>query len=245
MCTITGHWYSDVVTLAGKGGNVTVSFGAIETQTTNFDQFKHIDGVMGMAGSDGQTNVFSQLVQAGAFAKDEWAICMHHGSKSNGTITFGGTDSRLYHGELEYVDNPYGSQFYGVATPMMSIDFLNGTSAVIENTQSNSILDTGTNVLLLPTDPYNSVISIFQSSCGSGKELHGVCSQPSILDGKTCLPFTQEQIDAFPGVSIQLSETLTLHMTGKDIILRHPTDNGLYCFGASRALATAQRFCFN
>jgi len=231
VCTITGEWYTDEVTLAGAGP-ANVSFGAIETQTTNFDQFKNIDGVMGMAGGSGETNTFTQLVAAGAFSHDVWAICMMRGAKSNGTITFGGTDERLYTGAIEYVSNPYGNQFYGVNTPQMAVQFKNGTSAVIENTQSSSILDTGTNVLLLPTAPFNSVVAIFKSTCADGgTPLHGICGDKTILDGKTCLPYTKEQIAAFPDVAITLSPTLTLMTYGTDYILRHPTDDGLYCFG--------------
>ena len=46
VCTISGKLYTDKVSLAGLGP-VDVTLGSIESQTTNFDQFKEIDGVMG------------------------------------------------------------------------------------------------------------------------------------------------------------------------------------------------------
>ncbi len=46
VCTISGKLYNDEVSLAGFGP-VKVTLGSIEEQTSNFDQFKEIDGVMG------------------------------------------------------------------------------------------------------------------------------------------------------------------------------------------------------
>lgn len=60
MCTIEGSVYTDQVSLAGIGP-VEVQLGSIEKQTSNFDQFKEIDGVMGFT-MGGKENVFSQLV---------------------------------------------------------------------------------------------------------------------------------------------------------------------------------------
>ena len=48
-CTISGKLYSDQVSMAGLGP-VKMVLGSIEKQTSNFDQFKVIDGVMGFTG---------------------------------------------------------------------------------------------------------------------------------------------------------------------------------------------------
>ena len=94
-CTISGKLFEDQASLAGAGP-VSVKFGSITEQTTNFDQFKEIDGVMGFT-MGGEENVFSQLVSAGK-VENVWAICMKAGSKSNGTLTIGGVDPRLVDG---------------------------------------------------------------------------------------------------------------------------------------------------
>merc|ERR1740117_496968 len=62
-CTISGKVYKDKVSLAGLGP-IDATFGAISKQTTNFDQFKQIDGVMGFTGG-GRQDVFADLVAAG------------------------------------------------------------------------------------------------------------------------------------------------------------------------------------
>lgn len=75
-------------------------------------------GVVGMAGPAGVESVFSQLASAKAvpaglclasfrslplahlvFSRaDAWGICLNPGATSNGTLTLGGADPRLYHG---------------------------------------------------------------------------------------------------------------------------------------------------
>ena len=56
VCTISGKLYKDQVSLAGIGP-VEVQLGSISKQTTNFDQFAEIGGVMGFTGG-GSENVF-------------------------------------------------------------------------------------------------------------------------------------------------------------------------------------------
>eukprot|EP00729_Bicosta_minor_P005835 gene5835-87_t len=63
VCTITGKLYTDEVSLAGFGP-VSMGLGSITKQTSNFDQFKVIDGVMGFT-QGGKEDVFAQLVAAG------------------------------------------------------------------------------------------------------------------------------------------------------------------------------------
>ena len=57
-----------------------------------------IDGVVGFT-SGGSEDVFAALVRAGE-CDNVWAMCMHQGTHSNGTLTLGGVDSRLYDGPI-------------------------------------------------------------------------------------------------------------------------------------------------
>ena len=83
VCTISGKTYTDQISLAGFGP-VSVKLGAINKQTSNFDQFKVIGGVMGFTGG-GNEDVFAQLVAAEKVPANVWAMCMYEGSKSNGS----------------------------------------------------------------------------------------------------------------------------------------------------------------
>jgi hypothetical protein len=75
-CTISGNRYNDQVSLAGFGP-VNVQVGSIDYQTSNFDQFKEIDGVIGFT-QGGKGDVFTQLVNGG-LVENVWAMCMYEG----------------------------------------------------------------------------------------------------------------------------------------------------------------------
>jgi hypothetical protein len=161
-CTITGGRYTDAVSLAGYGP-VSVELGAIQTQTANFDQFHEIDGVIGFT-MGGKSNVFAALVSQGLCA-NVWALCLHEGSVSNGTLTVGGVDDRLASGPVTYVADS-GSGFHSVNVHALILGPANvsteaawakpaavrlPTAAVGAGADVGSaILDTGTNILLLP-----------------------------------------------------------------------------------------------
>jgi len=124
-CTIAGPLYSDEVSMGGKGqgqglGPVTVQFGAITSITKNFDQFKHICGVMGFIG-DGKSTVFAQLVAAKAVA-NVWGLCINNkGTDANGTLTLGAVDDRLHTTPMEWVPYPPNSPYYGVPLVGMTV----------------------------------------------------------------------------------------------------------------------------
>jgi hypothetical protein len=154
VCTISGGLYTDKVSLAGLGP-VDVELGSIEKQTSNFDQFKQIDGVMGFTMAS-KKNVFTQLVAAGK-SDNIWAMCMTQGSKSNGTITIGGVDPRLsVDGKVNYVPDA-GRGFREVAVASLDLGGSGSSGTASIGINSNAILDTGTNVLLLPKTAMNSL----------------------------------------------------------------------------------------
>ncbi len=110
-CTITGTWFQDNVSWGGTAA-VPVQFGAITSQTSNFEQFQNIDGVVGMAGPANPQSVISQLATNNAIPEWLWSICLQPGAVSNGTITVGGIDSRLYTGQIQYTPDVGQGQFY-------------------------------------------------------------------------------------------------------------------------------------
>lgn len=196
VCTIEGLLYTDQVSIAPASHAVTAQFGTITSQTSNFDQFKNIDGVVGLAGGPGVSNVFQSLYAQGALPKDEFGMCFVEGKVSNGTMTVGGTDPRLHTGPFQKTPNagaPYG--FYGFRFGSAGISVAGST---IQGTgDSLFILDSGTNVLLLPETQFNS----FSQILASNSSLPDV---QQLLDGK-CLPLTQAQIDDFPDITLQMT----------------------------------------
>lgn len=227
-CTISGPYFQDAVSISGVSGSVPVVFGAINYQTSNFDQFKNIDGVMGLAGPPGNQNVFSSLFHAGLLADDIFSVCLHQGSHSNGTITVGGIDPLYYTGPIQYTPNTGGYQYY----TMDLLDVTVGGVSVKDTGTNGAILDSGTNVLLLPNAAYASMVNVMQSNC-TQNPLRGVCGAhtgKNLFHGK-CYNYSPAEIAAFPPIVLQLNG-VTLQITGKDYLnLGVKQTPDLYCFG--------------
>ena len=226
-CTIKGRWFNDKVTLGGATASVDVNFGAITSQTSNFDQFKNIDGVMGIAGPAGSKNVFSSLVAAGALPKNMFGMCFVQGKTSNGTITFGGTDPRLYEREITYVPDT-GAAFYSVELKTISV----AGKAVPATSSGGAILDSGTNVLLLPTEMFDGVKTSFTNLCDHGAKLPGVCNTTKTIFDGTCYDYTPEQIALFPNMTLELNG-VSLHMQPRNYLLRGEPSKAadVFCLG--------------
>merc|ERR1712194_543297 len=89
----------------------------------------------------------------------------------------------------------------------------------------SAILDTGTNVLLLPSRVFSGV----QKSMCSDSSL-ARCSQ---LWSNSCVALTDAQVDAYPPLSMQL-DGISLQMTSRDyLLLGSPlaASAGQYCLG--------------
>lgn len=234
-CSIGGKLYTDVVSMGGLGP-VPVKLGAIESQDTNFDQFAQIDGVVGFT-SGGSEDVFSQLVAAKA-CDNIWSICMHRGSKSNGTLTLGGVDSRLSDGPMVYVPD-VGRGFRAVQVASFTLVKNTSSAAVAAGTaalpvtlpvQRSAILDTGTNVLLLPPELLS---RLGEAMCADASLAHCRTLWGDPLSSSSCVALSEAEVDAYPSLRMQLDGT-ALEMSGRDYLLRGSplaSHGGEYCLG--------------
>ena len=228
-CTIKGKWWKDQVTLGGASGTVEVEFGTITSQTSNFDQFKNIDGVVGLAGPAGESNVFEQLVKGGKLPANVFAMCFEHGKTSNGTITFGGIDPRLHTEPIQYVPDTGGQGFYSVELKSIAVS----GKAAPGTSSTKAILDSGTNILLLPSAMYAAVKKEFTDLCDGGASLPGVCNTTKSIFDKYCYDYTPEQMALFPNVTLALDNNVNLNMYPKDYLLQgEPSESAdVYCLG--------------
>jgi len=206
VCTIAGTLFTDKVSLAGLGP-VDVKFGSIQKQTANFDQFKEVGGVLGFTSSlanldRGSSNVFKQLVQTGA-CDNVWALCINDGRISNGTLTIGGVDERLSKEAVVYVPDS-GVLFHSVKVAQILV----GNESVPVN--ANGILDTGTNVLLVPSGLHKKMQS---AMCADASLPH--CDK---LWDNQCFEMTEEEVDSYPPVNLEL-HGVTLEMSSRDYLL--------------------------
>lgn len=150
--------------------------GTVTKQTSNFNQFQNIDGVMGLAGPPSENNMFQSLVAAGKIEHDLFAMCLRPGAKSNGTLTIGSVDPRLQSGPFVYVPNEGMSQgFYSVAVQSINIGaqvhrdiaclLLTAFRQPVEGSAMTFIIDSGTNVFLAPQSLFHNIQKSFQVNC--------------------------------------------------------------------------------
>eukprot|EP00041_Stephanoeca_diplocostata_P031233 m.968662 g.968662 ORF g.968662 m.968662 type:complete len:498 (-) comp23918_c0_seq1:2325-3818(-) len=232
-CTISGKLFDDTVHFGATQG-VTANFGAIDFQTSNFEQFKNIDGVIGMAGPrNTKTSVIGQLVETGAVSEDVWGLCLHQGN-SNGTITIGGLDMTLATGAMQYTPDVGEPQFYEMK--MEGIAF--GATKSIAGVKSSIIIDTGTNILLLPDEGYNGLRTAMESECAR-THLVGVCNvtgpKSSLFDG-ACYDMTDAELGAFPDLTLNI-DGVSLPMPPRNFLLQgyapHATPTQ-FCLGVAK-----------
>jgi hypothetical protein len=226
VCTISGNFYQDLITFSGTTIKpVSTIFGGINYQTSNFDQFKNIDGVVGLTGGSSSENLFESLVDAGYIAQDIFSMCFQSGSKSNGTFTLGGTDSRLYSGKILYTTNVGGDYEYD----LQLIDIQIAGTTVDQTQNQVAILDSGTNVLLVTDEMFQSMESIFVNNC-SMNPLVGICdvNNGTLFDGQ-CFPMTASEMARFPPIHFRMNE-LTLTIQPKDYLI-YIAEQQVKCLG--------------
>ena len=136
-------------------------------------------------------------------------------------------------GPVAYSPDTGGDGFYQMGLNNIRV---NGTA--VKGTQAQTaILDSGTNVLLLPTGAYDDMKSVFLAACGEdGAGPHGICDvdKSATLFDSQCFEMSEAQMAAFPPLSIELGGGVTLDMHAEDYLLLdapgHDGD-GLRCLG--------------
>jgi len=237
ICTISGNFYKDQASLAGLN-SVPVVFGGINFQTSNFDQFKVIDGVVGLAGNGGGGNqdVFETLFASGQLDANEFAMCLWPGEKSNATFTLGGADSRLYTGDIMWTNNAQGDEGYNLAISAIEV----GGTAVKHTQNTVAVLDSGTNILLLVENQYEALEEIFTANC-SNNPLVGICTgvgkNGTLFEGG-CYDLTAAEMAAYPDINFNI-DSFQLTIKPSDYLV-YRDDINTKCLGILSTGTAAQ-----
>jgi len=160
-----------------------------------------------------------------------FAMCL---APQGGIITMGGIDRRLYQGTIQWT--PIKAKlWYVISITDVAVE---GVSLGLPSSMYNvigggTILDSGTNTLVVNSEAYDIMFARFVDRCAF-VDLPGVCdvlSNLTIFHPGTCFPLTQYDIDSYPTVSVTLQGTGPLSLTGRDYLLKHPERHGQYCLG--------------
>jgi len=177
--------------------------------------------------------VFLSLYNSGSVSQNIFAMCllMKPGKLSNGTLTLGGIDHSLYTGSISYTQNTGQGQMYS-----MQLNGLTVFGQQITSVQTDqAILDSGTNVLLIPDTGFTDLYNSFYSSCSQGSNLVGVCGvsfENSIFDN-TCFKMTQSQIKAYPNITLNI-DNINIVMPPSTYLNQFDPESPnplLYCLG--------------
>lgn len=243
-CTISGPVWEDVFSY---GGDFTgrVPFGTITYQTPGFEQLEVIDGINGFACKTtffGHPTPFLTLAQEGKI-EAKVSFCFGYGKDKTGfeggVLTLGGFDPKfaksaqeftpLIENEL-YVVNMSGVSVNGKSIGAPWTDFATGG-------WGGTVLDSGTNILLMPSKPFDLLFKFMQSNyCGKGKaNPKGLCGpKESTFFGGACFPMTEQEIAAYPPIELAMQGMAhPLVVPPHSYILSGATNktSDPYCFG--------------
>jgi hypothetical protein len=249
-CTISGTLYEDAFSFGDLPlSQQSVRFGVINYQTDNFQQFYVVHGVIGMAwpaGSSlpnlGAPNPLQLLYQQNLLPSTQFAICLRDNA---GKLSLGGPDPNLYLGgsfqQTPLVQNGVGLYTIGMVDLQVAGVGSVGLppSAYQDNDFGGCVVDSGTNVLLLPQPIYQALTKAAYRACALGTYAQPhVCnrsvSEPGFYDG-ACFDmsaYSDAQLDQlYPPFTLVFNSGTQLHMKGRNYILRQ--NSGLSCLGVT------------
>eukprot|EP01114_Cavostelium_apophysatum_P013049 TRINITY_DN3078_c0_g1_i1.p1 TRINITY_DN3078_c0_g1~~TRINITY_DN3078_c0_g1_i1.p1 ORF type:complete len:586 (+),score=131.58 TRINITY_DN3078_c0_g1_i1:50-1759(+) len=227
---LQGPLTEDVFTLGGLSAKVM--FGQIKMESEGFGGTT-TDGILGMAYHaldpiDGD-DVFAKLVEANKI-NNAFSMCL---GPDGGMLTLGGADDNYSAGEMVYT--PITSETYYVVE--MNDVLVGGQSIGLPPSYYNddqTIVDSGTTLLLLGETAFNAMVSTFQTTVCQEHALDGVCNPDS--DGNTiftpgmCSGITPDIIALFPNISFNLAGAGNLSVPPEMYFFGY---KGYYCFGIS------------
>eukprot|EP00029_Vermamoeba_vermiformis_P000028 TRINITY_DN10031_c0_g1_i1.p1 TRINITY_DN10031_c0_g1~~TRINITY_DN10031_c0_g1_i1.p1 ORF type:complete len:394 (+),score=109.31 TRINITY_DN10031_c0_g1_i1:44-1225(+) len=226
---VNGRVYYDSLSWGGMQANITL--GAIDSSTAHFEP-TGVDGIFGLA--------FKSLSSwSGQSAFWNWAsqnnlpmvysMCL---TPSGASMTIGQNQPN------QFQWTPILQNTYMVVA--MSDIQVNGKSIakgnVFKNTQT--IVDSGTTLMIIPTSAYTGFSNVLLSMCSSGVNLPGVCDQPtnsSLLAGN-CFALQPSDILAYPPVTVNIKAIKPLTLTAQDYMITQVSQGTTYyCLGIQGA----------
>jgi hypothetical protein len=101
-------------------------------------------------------------------------------------------------------------------------------------TRSQTIVDSGTTLMLIPNQAYNGFSNYLLNMCDKGVNLAGVCGQPaneSLLSGN-CFALEPRDLKPYPSVTVNIKGIKTLTLTPTDYLITQVSQGTTYyCMG--------------
>jgi hypothetical protein len=220
---INGYIGKDVLSIANL--KTTIEFGIINSASPSFE-IDGIDGIWGLAFkslsqiSSSLPTVFDTLVQ-NKLIEDIFSLCLLE-SGATLSLGFNNSNNQLFQWTpiLKYNNNYYAYYQVGI----MGI-YVNGSSLNLESSSYNrTIVDSGTNVLVLPLIVYNAFQTLYKNYC-SNINMSVYCE--NLLNGNS-VTLTQYEIRNLPSIEIYLNGSVTLNISAENYLIN---EQGSYKLG--------------
>ncbi len=228
LCSVSGKLYRDDVTL-GKFTAKNVLFGGITKQSSNFDQFKKVDGILGLAY---KSMGFSDSVFESVVAQNQIPnVIQHCLTHEGGLLVYGASpedDRAFYSGELKYTPITLEAWYTVNATDLrvggvslnLSLPDINGPFP-----SDPCIVDSGTNFFSLTTPSYRATIAALRAA-GVDEEL---------LSGSKDVAVDPSVAKTWPNVTIVLAPgDVVLNLTPDEYLVPSTPNAPTYRLGITK-----------
>ncbi|XP_054581397.1 pepsin F-like [Eptesicus fuscus] len=133
------------------------AFGLSKTESSKSLEYAAFDGILGLAypalALRGTTPVFDSMWNQGLISENLFAFYLSSNKKNGSVVMFGGVDPSYYRGELQWV--PVSEQGYWQVT----VDSISMDGKVVACPGScQAIMDTGTSLVIGPTNPILNIL---------------------------------------------------------------------------------------
>ena len=181
----------------------------------------------------GQPTALQYLVNTHQIA-NAFSLCLDQ-SGQGGLFMLGGADSSTYTGQFQYTPFIGGlDELYNIWMTDIQVQ---GQSVQLDpnvlNGGGSTVVDTGTNILLLPDQPYQALRQVYSNLCGSLK-LPGFCNvankSATLFDG-VCYPLTAAERASWPDLVLVFQGGLSVPMKANTYIIENVPGSGQYCLG--------------
>ena len=233
--SIVGELFTDTFGI-GDHSFPGANLGAINTETQRFENGV-VDGILGLAFVDADpatgTSVFKTMVDHGF--ENKFGLLL---TQNNPMMTLGYIDESLLGSDMVYTDIVSDTLYF---VDLKEIRVGNNVISDTETSMPNTIVDSGTTEIILPSHLYISLVDEMQKSCSTSEPIFGLCGEHSIFSGE-CFSFSSAILSKFPNITFKLGgsgEIDTISLTiGPEVYLRslESQSETFYCWGAASVL---------
>eukprot|EP01006_Ploeotia_vitrea_P011806 TRINITY_DN31351_c0_g1_i1.p1 TRINITY_DN31351_c0_g1~~TRINITY_DN31351_c0_g1_i1.p1 ORF type:complete len:484 (-),score=44.50 TRINITY_DN31351_c0_g1_i1:103-1554(-) len=214
QCSLEGPIFEDVFQIGGVQPNASLTFAGIQTSKPLYFDLTNLHGLMGIIPNQnffGRKSPLDILIDEGLVPDNGYGMCFT--PNGVGHITIGGKVTDYYTGDFQWTPI-VNDTFWNVGGRGLSVD----SNPVGDKGDTTVVIDSGTNVLLLPNATYWQLADTFDA--GWCSTIPNVCksASPNLFDQLKCFQFTEEEIAKFPIIKVEL-QGATLELLPKWYLL--------------------------